>query len=381
MDAPLTVRDSAGVEIVSTTGSGVGDSGCPRVDPMPSLRIGGQDAQGPYDLRFVIGARRLPGGGVVALDGATFELRFFDAVGRHLRTTGRRGAGPGEFRNPGAPRWFGHDTLIVYDTWTACATLVDATGLVLKSVSLAGIAGGGQVRGRLADGSLLLTETRGVRQGTEPGIRRDPAFLVRLSAAGALLDTLGAFPGPSVAVEVDGGRTAMTAPPFPRNTYFALGGDRVFVADNADYRVLVYRDGRLERIIERRVRPVPITASDVAREKAWRAGSGRDRSWKAWLDRLYRRENVPATFPVFSGIQADAEGWLWVRAYAPTDGGEYAWDVFDDRGHLRCSLALPPGLQPREIGTDYIIGVASDSLGVEQLRLHRLHREVRGDSS
>jgi len=169
----------------------------------------------------------------------------------------------------------------------------------------------------------------------------------------------------------------MTAPPFPRNTWFAVSADRVFVADDAEYRVLAFTGRRLQRIIVKQVRPVPITAADIAKEKAQRAGSGRDRSWPDWLDRLYRRENVPATFPVFSGIEADAAGWLWVRGYAPTPGGAYVWDVFDGGGRLRCSVTLPSGLRPREIGSDYILGVAADQDGVEQVRLHKLWRDAQ----
>ena len=369
-----SVRDSSGVQIVSNPATVRGDSGCVAVDTVPTLTIGGADAEGPYDLLRVFGALRLADGGVVVLNGATSELRFFNGAGRHLRTVGRWGSGPGEFRRPGAPVWFGTDTLVVYDTWTARATLVSARGALLKSVRIEGIAGGGELLGRLSDGSLLLAITRGVTEGTEPGVRRDPVHLVRLSGEGVVRDTLGSFRGPEVAVQIVGSSTAMTGAPFSRRTSFAVGGDRVFVADNAEYRVRVYANGRLERITEKSVAPVPITASDIEREKAQRRGSGRDPSWLAWLDRLYQRDRLPASFPVFGGITVDAEGWLWVRAYAPSPGGGFAWDIFDASGRLRCTCQLPSGFRVREVGRDHLLGVGSDADGVEQVRLLRLRR-------
>ena len=374
----LSVRDSSGVQIVSNPATVRGDSGCVSVDSVPMLTIGGAGAEGSYDLLRASGALRLPDGGVVVMNGATSELRFFDHSGRHLRTVGRLGSGPGEFRRPGAPLWFGADTLVVYDTWTARATFVSTRGGLLKSVRIEGVAGGGELLGRLSDGSLLLAIARGVTEGTEPGVRRDPVHLVRLSTEGVVRDTIGSFRGPEVAVRIAESSTVMTGAPFSRRTFFAAAGDRVFVADNAEYRVRVYANGRLERIIEKSVEAVPITASDIEREKAQRRGSGRDPSWLAWLDRLYQRDQLPASFPAFGRIVVDAEGWLWVSAYAPSPGGGFAWDIFDASGRLRCTCQLPSGFRVREVGRDYLLGVGSDADGVEQVRLYGLRRSAQG---
>ena len=372
----FAVRDSSGVQIVSNPSVVTGDSGCVRVDTVPALTIGGARAEGPYDVQNAFGARRLPDGGVVVLNGATAELRFFDRRGRHVRTVGRFGSGPGEFRKPGVPVWFGTDTLVVFDTWTARATFVSSRGALVKSVRVEGIAGGGELLGRLSDGSLLLAIARGVTEGTAPRVRRDPVDLVRLTGAGVVRDTLGSFRGSEVAVQIVGSSTMMTGAPFSRGTFFAVAGDRVFVGDNAEYRVRVYANGHLERIIEKRVVPVPIMASDIEREKAQRRGGNRDPSWGAWLDRLYQRDQVPVGFPAFTRLVADAAGWLWVQAYAPSPGGGFAWDVFDASGRLRCRRQLPSGLRVREIGHDFLLGVQPDADGVEQVRLYGLRRSA-----
>src|SRR5688500_17313623 len=66
-----------------------------RVSERPILSIGSSDAEGPELFGSVEGAVRLSSGIVVVADGKSLELRFFSPAGRHLRTSGRRGGGPG----------------------------------------------------------------------------------------------------------------------------------------------------------------------------------------------------------------------------------------------------------------------------------------------
>jgi hypothetical protein len=71
-----------------------------------SARIGSADAAEPaYMFGEVVDATTDPLGRVWVLDRQARELRVFDAAGRHLRTVGREGAGPGEFRNPIGLSW------------------------------------------------------------------------------------------------------------------------------------------------------------------------------------------------------------------------------------------------------------------------------------
>lgn len=102
-----------------------GSAGSPRTDGGPAprwtvgsealLRIGVVEGESPYQLHRVTGAVRLPDGGVAVANAGSGEIRFFDASGRFLRASGRRGDGPGEWRGPDRVRLLDGDTLLVLD--------------------------------------------------------------------------------------------------------------------------------------------------------------------------------------------------------------------------------------------------------------------------
>jgi len=376
-----SVRDSAGVQIVSNPASVAGDSGCVAVDSVPSVTIGGADAEGPYDLVQVGGVLRLADGEVVALNASTSELRFFDPSGRHLRSVGRKGSGPGEFQNPSALLWYGADTLMVRDFATGRITLLGADGRLLEEVSLRG-APAGQLLGRMPDGSFLFSAGRTIRPGAEAsGRSRSPVHLVRVSRRGEVLDTLGSFPGRESLIEASE-RSVMVGPAlYGRSTTFAVRGSTLFVGDNAEYRVRAYSDGRrLERIVAREHSPEPLAAEVVERDRARRAAALTDARFRERLERMYQRDRLPEFLPAFGELVVDAQGWLWVSAYATASEGPRAWDVFDDSGRLRCALSLPAALSVQEIGRAFVLGVFRDEDGVEHVRLYGLRRGVRPTS-
>jgi hypothetical protein len=64
----------------------------------PLLSLGDADGDSTKDLLGVTSAARLPNGDIVVGNGRYSNIRWYDARGRLLRTIGRRGAGPREFR-------------------------------------------------------------------------------------------------------------------------------------------------------------------------------------------------------------------------------------------------------------------------------------------
>lgn len=63
------------------------------------LRIGDLEGTGPKVLNRIGAIAIDTGGSVYIFDAPSGELRIFDSVGRFFRSTGRIGAGPGEFRD------------------------------------------------------------------------------------------------------------------------------------------------------------------------------------------------------------------------------------------------------------------------------------------
>ena len=74
------------------------------IDPAAVWRIGGE-AEGPYSFARIIGAVFMRNGNVALLESNPPEVRLYDQTGRHAKSFGRRGRGPGEFANLRMGEW------------------------------------------------------------------------------------------------------------------------------------------------------------------------------------------------------------------------------------------------------------------------------------
>ena len=74
----------------------------------------------------------------------------------------------------------------------------------------------------------------------------------------------------------------------------------------------------------------------------------------------------------------DAEGNVWTRHFSIGDR-QSEWTIFDPTGRWLGVLALPPGLNVKEIGSDYVLGVVVDDLDVEYVRLYALAKPSAND--
>ncbi len=101
--APGAFRAALAATMVATTSPAALAAQSPVADwvvaPRPTTVIGGSNAGRGGDLAGVSSAHRLSDGDVAVANGDPLALRLFDAAGRLIRTIGRGGAGPGEFRS------------------------------------------------------------------------------------------------------------------------------------------------------------------------------------------------------------------------------------------------------------------------------------------
>ncbi|MFC1662146.1 6-bladed beta-propeller, partial [Gemmatimonadota bacterium] len=130
------VRDSAGVEIVESHAplweAGVGW----QVGPEPLVRIGVVEGDPAYQLHQVVGVVRFGDGTIAVADGGSYEVRMFSTEGQYLRTVGREGGGPGEFKGISGMGMGGDEEAWVYDFSLRRITWIDASGSVLRMVPL-----------------------------------------------------------------------------------------------------------------------------------------------------------------------------------------------------------------------------------------------------
>ena len=83
---------------------------------------------------------------------------------------------------------------------------------------------------------------------------------------------------------------------------------------------------------------------------------------------------IPEFLPAIRALRVDSEGFLWVEAFRRLGERVATWSVFDPSDGWLGDLTLEAGLQPLDIGVDYLLVLLRDDLDVEYVRLLDLHR-------
>jgi hypothetical protein len=191
-DAPhlsaVAERDSAGIRIVESPGT-VLDIALPWVvDSVPDLELGQVDGGGASQFHNISGVAGLSDGGFVVVDGGSQELRWFDASGQHVRTSGGPGSGPGEFRRPLLVPRYPSDSLLVFDRRGRRFTLVASDGSGPRTLAPREV-GGGTPRASVGSRALFTSAGGSLCAVNEPC---DGPTLARwIDLAGDVTDTLG----------------------------------------------------------------------------------------------------------------------------------------------------------------------------------------------
>ena len=384
--APLpVVHDSAGIRIVKNART-TSDRPAVRIRAEPAVTIGVVSGEAALQLNGVVGATRLGDGRIVIANGGTRELRFFTAGGRHVRTAGGRGQGPGEFRWLQRLDRLPGDTLVASDLSPGRLLWFDSAGTYLSMTNH-------EIRGNeipiiLADASLLLPFYESASFGNEFELfavgRRtadpDGAFrplfdLARLHRNGLVADTIGRFPGEELfKVHVPGTVDVTWYMPFARRTLYTASGDQVWTLHSSRPEFAVYGlDGELRMRVRFPSAPVPVANGDRTAFRASvepRINPNRRADFERWFaDVPYAETKAVAT-----ALLAGPEGTVWLQRPVPFGAASDVWSVFARDGTLLGDVALPAGTEPLEIGGDYLLALWRDALDVEFVRMYRIDR-------
>jgi hypothetical protein len=101
--------------IVATTNGLAQQPAVWRVSAKPILQIGAVEGDPNYEFHKALSSVRLADGSIAVLNAGSYQIRLYDARGKLVLATGRRGAGPGEFLQPLRLYTSARDTLTVYD--------------------------------------------------------------------------------------------------------------------------------------------------------------------------------------------------------------------------------------------------------------------------
>ena len=373
-DPTTLITDSAGITIVHSHPAN-SDATC-TINAEPTVVIG--DDQSDENLWFArVGhAARMSDGSIVAVDRGSNQIRVYDADGRHLRTMGRQGEGPGEFENGPFQMWVAAaDTIWAGDYFPWRFNLFSADGEFVRGVGFTpqfinSSMGGGV----LANGySVNSTETRARKADFSVA---DTMIVEAHGPGGQLIDTLARIPHGRCGQD---DHEALSTFWLPRLFYGGAevdaAGSTVALAYGMSTEVRVLDDEFNLRLIVRWTEPDrEVTAADV---DAWREDYVETRPRPDYSpmaeahDAMISEERPAAElFPAISAVVVGSDGRIWVRQYdRPRE--VRGWLAFEPDGRFLCHLAPLPGAI-REFGADDVLLVHESELGVQTVRSHRL---------
>lgn len=360
------------------------------VDSAPSLILGGEtdDGEAKYfsDVRF---AGSLDDGGVVVVDGASREIRWFDADGTLAAVRGGRGEGPGEFRYIDAATILKGDTLLVVDKANQRLTFYSPVGAMRRSQSI-DIGAAVEIDLHQIGGLTPILAVRRAKPnfgGREYNLGLDSTFLLGVRQTG-VTDTIARLAGPEAVTWVDyaDGRPSATAQldlPFAPPVLTAAVGDFValsaspggnihFLSENGHTALVAKVNRSPARLIDRTVRAIYAEA-EVARATA--AGAPKPLAEAGVAARLELLA-TDRTVPVYDEAVSDlSRSTAWFRHFSIGDG-DSRWSVFSETGHHLATVVTPGGFALTHVGRSALTGTFRDPDGVESVQVLELGAEV-----
>ena len=359
-------RDSAGIEILTSNPSG--SVAMCSLGAEPIFSVGNDESDEATWFSQVRGVGRLSDGSVAVLDRLSAEIRIFDSDGRHVRSMGSRGEGPGEFRSawklwvlPGDTLWAGDYRPWRYNVFTSDGDWVRA--VEMKPTYL-----NPSRRGGVLDTGVSVN-TIEKRPGSRDYKVPDTVEVEVHGPGGERIATLDRL------LHTVYGPTGMYQI-FTPSGVIEAGGRTIALGRTTDAEVRLLDDElRMRRIVRWSVSDRDVAAADV---RAWRDDYLQNQAGLGYRSRNEDpvvRNEVPAAdvFPAFRSVEIGRDGRVWVLPYLRPRAEPPRWMGFDTDGRFLCHLeSSHDGLTTYEFGADYWLGVHTDELGVETVVVYRL---------
>lgn len=346
------------------------------------------ELEGPPELSFgsVRGLDVGPEGRIHILDTQGPALRVYGADGSYLRTVGRPGSGPGEYREPdGGLAVLPDGRILLRDPGNQRISVYAATGEAVDTWI---------TRGGFNTGRPLYRDDQGRIWYM---LLLDPAAdvsdwrmgFVRFDLEGTPLDTVPAprteYQPPRLEARREGTVSIIGVPFFPGFWWSLTPGGGWVTGLSTDYRVEVERPDATVLRIERVHEPVPV---DPGERRAAEAEATQDMRSNV-PDWRWNGPPIPDVKPPFRGLVPASDGRIWVALHGPgrlveearpdPQGGEdepavwaeqVRFDVFDRDGRYLGQVEAPDGLslspQP-VIRGDTVWAVVRDDLDVQRI--------------
>lgn len=312
-------------------------------------------------------------GRIYAADPDGAAVVVLDAQGKLLHTIGRRGAGPGEFRNLHGLQILPGDSLFSFDldlarvsvfppdsarpAYVVNLTQVSQTRAPLRVIPLPEQRVLVALRQRPAS-------TRGDEIGTQ-------VIDVHEWNGEMRWDSVLSRPASSmVLIARQSGRLIAGGNPFGRPALIRIGpAGRIYYGWGDSLAIEIFSlQGRRLGGFSRPYEPPKITRREVegALEKAS----------PALRDVLL--EEIPETWPAFRNFLVDDVGRIWVGLVQP-EGHRTRWTAFDEGGRELCSVVFQGNFAPYRIRSGRAYGVSTDSLDVPTIEVYEIRTHRRAE--
>lgn len=283
-------------------------------------------------------------------------IHVFSAIGDHIKSIGRLGAGPGEFQN--APQIYvgSSDTLYAFDFWPRRLSVFSPESHEFEySLSL------GSSNDTCPPISLLGIEQRGfvllcgqgVGSPAEAHMTRFNRVYVQSRDRRVVSDSIAVLPVREELVHTTHDTMVFHSLRYGRSPHFVFGlGGPVYYAWNDIIRIrVVGLDGALQDEINVSHEPVQVTHKE--RDEA--LASYGFPAGNASLNNL-ASTRMPATKPAFSYFLVDDLDRLWISLSMREGASEIKWLIVDQQGQVIASTMLSRQMRPIRIRGNRVYG-------------------------
>ena len=383
---PATVVETIGdTTSVRTLAGSVWGAGATLV---PEVSIG--ELHGPEEYLFgSIGSIAVDDDrNVYVLDTQAQHVRVFDSAGVYLRTLGRRGEGPGEFRFAEAVALLPDGRLVVRDPGN-------------QRIEVFGPGGGRTEQWEYQAGNMyfgsspLHTDAAGRTFLNTRDLSREGfvMHIIVLGPDGTPVDTLSEpssdYDAPTLMAKGES-MLRMRVVPFSPEFLWAVHGSGHFLTGlSTEYRIELGRDDGVLRI-ERATDPAPVHEEERASMRESVEGSMRN----VQPDWNWDGPAIPDHKPFFYELLAGRDDRIWVRVATEAHPAEnenrdpenpssppvfwrepLRYDVFEPEGTYLGAVTAPEGFEhdtPPVFDGDHVWAVTGDELGVERVVRYRI---------
>jgi hypothetical protein len=338
------------------------------VPTKPILDIVGVDAAGNVIFQNIAGATRLSNGNLLVADKGSTSIRLIDSKGKLLKTVGRQGTGPGEYRIIASASGCG-DSLLV---WAVESTvMVGESGAAARQFKLPAesqrMAPAMNVSCPRTGAFVFLTQPL-AREMTPDGLMRMKAAVVTTDREGKTVGQVDSIPS-GLWMRVGGGGFPV---PLAPSTSVATVGENIAVGVSDSARIWIFAPGGKRSTITVPFTPRAPTDQEMTDAIEAVANMAPVQLRPRVLPELQKAQK-PATMPAYFGLYGDPDGVLWVQQTPP---GAKRTDLLamTTDGKVVARVLIPMSVSIIEIGRDHILASYDDANDETHLAVFSLRK-------